>query len=140
MSEIAEQLGLRPGTVSKYRRDPSGERERENRRRYRGTCEECGRQTDGSAGANGAPARCAACAPSIRRHWTDDQLLEAIREWKRVTGAAPTIYDWSPASAPAGHPGASRYQTEPGRWPHARTVARRLGSMAKAVRHALPES
>ncbi len=132
--EIADQVGLAVSTVHKYRRDPDGERERAWREGYRGRCGVCGRPTSGSAGPGRAPRWCPEHAQ--RRRWSDEQLLEAIRDWSRLTGAAPTVYDWSPAHAPAGHPGAARYLDERGRWPNARSVARRFGSLPEAVRRA----
>ena len=59
-------------------------------------------------------------------------MLEAVRDWTRLAGAPPTLYDWSPAHAPTGHPGAARYLAERGRWP-ASSVARRFGSLRTAV-------
>jgi DNA-binding CsgD family transcriptional regulator len=131
--EIAARLGLARSTVNKYRRDPEGERERVRRERYRGRCRGCGRPTRGSDGPGRAPEWCPECAPARRRRWSDAQMLEAIREWTRLTGAPPTLYDWSPAHAPAGHPGAARYLAERGRWPNASSVARRFGSLRGAV-------
>ena len=134
--EIADQLGLALSTVHKYRRDPEGERERARREGYRGQCRVCGRATSGSEGPGRAPRWCPDCAPAQRRRWSDEQLLEAIRDWVRLTGAPPSTYDWSPAHAPEGHAGAARYLNELGRWPNARSVARRFGSLGEAVRRA----
>jgi len=131
--EIAARLGLARSTVNKYRRDPEGERERARRERYRGRCRGCGRPTRGSDGPGRAPEWCPECAPLRRRRWSDERLLEALREWTRLTGAPPTLYDWSPAHAPAGHRGAARYLAERGRWPNASSVARRFGSLRGAV-------
>jgi IS30 family transposase len=134
--EIADQVGLAVSTVHKYRRDPDGESERARRESYRGRCGVCGRATSGSEGPGRAPRWCRDHAPAQRRRWSDEQLLEAIRDWARLTGAPPTVYDWSPAHAPEGHAGAARYLDELGRWPNARSVARRFGSLAAAVRRA----
>jgi hypothetical protein len=131
--EIAEKLGLARSMVNKYRRDPDGDLERARRERYRGRCRGCGRRTRGSDGPGRAPEWCPACAPLQRRRWSDERLLEAIRDWTRLTGAPPTLYDWSPAHAPAGHSGAARYLAERGRWPNASSVARRFGSLRAAV-------
>jgi hypothetical protein len=134
--EIAEKLGLARSTVNKYRRDPDGERERARRERYRGRCRGCGRPTRGSDGPGRAPECCRECARLRRRRWSDERLLEAIGDWTRLTGAPPTLYDWSPAHAPAGHRGAARYLAERGRWPNASSVARRFGSLRGAVERA----
>ena len=135
---IARELGLSPATVYDYRRDPEGTGVRERREARRGRCERCGESTHVHGGDDRphAPRWCAACAPLARRRWSDYQLLGAIRDWTTLTGAAPTIYDWSPAHAPEGHPGAARYLAEARRWPNAGTVARRFGSMAAAVERA----
>jgi hypothetical protein len=117
--EIAERLRLARSTVNKYRRDAEGERERARRERYRGRCRGCGRPTRGSDGPGRAPEWCPECAPLWRRRWSDAQMLQAIRDWMRLTGAPPTLYDWSPAHAPAGQWGAARYLAERGRWPNA---------------------
>jgi IS30 family transposase len=134
--EIAHHLGLSPKTIAGYRRDPRGEDERKRRESYRGKCGRCGRPTHGSDGRAHGPRWCVACAPLARRRWSDEQLLEAIRDWATQTGALPTIYDWSPSHAPEGHPGAARYLDELGRWPNARSVARRFGSLAAAIERA----
>jgi len=131
--EIAERLGLARSSVNKYRRDPDGERERVRRERYRGRCRGCGRPTRGSDGPGRAPEWCPECAPARRRRWSDERLLDAVREWTGLTGAPPTLYDWSPAHAPAGHRGAARYLAEHGRWPNASSVARRFGSLRAAL-------
>jgi hypothetical protein len=131
--EIAEKLGLARSTVNKYRRDPDGKQERARRERYRGRCRGCGRPTRGSDGPGRAPEWCPECAPLRRRRWSDAEMLEAIRAWTRLSGAAPTLSDWSPTHAAAGHPGAARYLAERGRWPSASSVARRFGSLRAAV-------
>jgi hypothetical protein len=131
--EIADRLGLARSTVNKYRRDPDGERERARREQDRGRCRGCGRPTRGSDGPGRAPEWCPDCAPARRRRWSDAQMLGAIRAWTRLSGAPPTLSDWSPAHAPAGHPGAARYLAERGRWPSASSVARRFGSLRAAV-------
>jgi IS30 family transposase len=134
--EIADLVGLARSTVNKYRRDPEGERERARRERYRGRCRGCGRRTRGSDGPGRAPEWCPGCAPLRRRRWSDERLLEAIRDWTRLTGTPPTLYDWLPPHAPAGHRGAARYRAERGRWPNASSVARRFGSLRAAVERA----
>jgi hypothetical protein len=134
--EIAARLGLARSTVNKYRRDPDGERERARREGYRGRCRGCGRLTDGSRGPGRAPEWCPDCAPVRRRRWSDERMLEAIRGWAELTGAPPTVYDWSPAHAPSGHPGAARHLAERDLWPSASSVARRFGSLRAAVEQA----
>ena len=59
--------------------------------------------------------------------------MESIRDWAELTGSPPTLADWSPAHARAGHEGAARYRSGRGRWPSASTVAARFGSLRAAV-------
>jgi hypothetical protein len=125
--EIASRLGLAISTAQIYYADPNGDRQRRRREDYRGTCRSCGRQTSGAQGRRNAPAYCADCSRRRRRTWTEQDVLAAVRDWYALTGTPPTVPDWSPAHAPAGHEGAKRYRTEPGRWPSAALVARRLG-------------
>lgn len=134
--EIAERLGLAVSTVGKYLRDPEGESERTRRELYRGICLGCGRPTAGSDGPGRGRERCRRCAGLRRRSWSNEQMLAAIRDWARLTGAPPTLYDWSPAHAPLGHGGAARYLAEPRRWPSASSVARRFGSLHAAIEQA----
>jgi hypothetical protein len=131
--EIAAQLGLAPSTVNIYRADPDGDRQRQRRERYRGACTDCGRPTSGSGGPKRAPERCRSCAGERRRSWSQQRVLEAIRDWVALTGSPPTLADWSPAHARPGHDGAARYRQAPGRWPSASTVASRFGSLRAAI-------
>jgi hypothetical protein len=131
--EIADRLGLARSTINIYRADPDGERQRQRRASYQGTCRGCGAQTSGSGGPRRAPERCRSCAGGRRRNWSDERVLEAIRDWTDVTGSPPTLADWSPAHAPAGHEGSARYRSEPGRWPSASTVAARFASLRAAI-------
>jgi hypothetical protein len=131
--EIADRLGLAASTVNIYRADPNGERQRQRRQRYQGACVECGRPTSGSNGPRRAPKRCRSCAGGRRRNWSEQRVLEAIRDWADLTGAPPTLADWSPAHARAGHEGSALYRSEPGRWPSASTVSARFGSVRAAV-------
>ena len=134
--EIAEQLGLARSTINIYRRDPDGSRHRQRLESYRGRCRDCGRLTTGSGGRARAPARCRRCAGAQRRLWPSELILQRIREWTEETGSPPRVRDWSPAHAPAGHPGARRYLAERGHWPSASVVVARFGSFPAAVTRA----
>jgi hypothetical protein len=131
--EIAVELGLAVSTVNIYRADPTGERQRERRRRYRGECRGCGRPTSGSGGRKRAPEWCRRCAGERRRVWTEQRVLDAIRDWVKLTGTPPGVADWSPAHARARHRGSAGYRSQPGRWPSASVVAARFGSFRRAV-------
>src|SRR5215211_8675935 len=101
--EIARRLGLAASTAQIYYADPDGARQRRRRERYRGTCRACGRPTSGAQGRRKAPAYCAACARRRRRTWSEQEIVAAVRDWYAITGTPPTVPDWSPAHAPAGH-------------------------------------
>lgn len=131
-AEIADELGLARSTVNIYRRDPSGEVRRRRQEQYGSICRGCAEPTSG-AGPERAARWCQACAPRRRRRWSDEQMLEAIRDWVQLTGGPPAVADWSPAHAARGNPGAHRYLTEPGRWPSTSSVARRFGSLRAAI-------
>jgi hypothetical protein len=90
--EIAARLGVARSTVNKYRRDPEGELERARRESYHGRWRGRGRPTRGSDGPGRGPEWSPACAPLRRRRWSDAGIV-AIREWTRLTGAPPTLYD-----------------------------------------------
>lgn len=134
--EIAALLGLAASTIRIYRRDPEGEAQRARHARYQGRCRECGKATSGSRGAGKAPEWCAKHAPRLRRRWSDEQLLAAVRKWQGLTGEPPILADWSPAHAPSGHEGAARYLAQRGAWPSASAVIRRFGSLDAAVKRA----
>jgi transcriptional regulator with XRE-family HTH domain len=131
-AQIAERLGLAPSTVRDYHRDPDAERNRRNRERYRGTCELCGRPTTGGHGYD-APRQCARCARARSRVWSRDRIVAAIRNWRDLTGEAPTVLDWSPAHADDEHPGAARFLAEPGRWPSVAAAQAHFGSFSAAI-------
>jgi hypothetical protein len=84
----------------------------DRRERYRGRCLGCGRPSRGSDGPGHGPEWCPDCGRARRRRWSDAQMLEAVRDWMRLTGKPPTLDDWSPAHAPAGHKGAARSLAE----------------------------
>jgi Homing endonuclease associated repeat len=134
--EIAAELGLARSTVNIYRRDPDGRRHRQRLERYRGRCDDCGRPTSGSSGRARAPARCRRCAAAQRRVWPGELILQRIKDWTAETGSPPRVRDWSPAHAPASHPGTARYVAERGRWPSASVVVARFSSFPAAVTRA----
>jgi hypothetical protein len=94
-AQIAERMDLAISTVHGYYADPTGERGRERRERYRRPCKNpaCGNLTSGANGFADPPRHCPRCAALARRRWTEDNVLEAIREWQRLTGSVPTLHD-----------------------------------------------
>ena len=74
---------------------------------------------------------------SARSHMlTDEDILEAIRDWARRYGEPPATSDWSPARArnQGQEWRAQRYLA--GDWPSVSTVIRRFGTFGAAVRAA----
>lgn len=88
--EIGEQFGVPPRTVASWVLDPDGRKKRARVARYAGVCECCGGPTDGANGAAAAPRECMDCIT-----WTEDMVLEAMREWAEThDGAPPRVDDW----------------------------------------------
>jgi len=82
--------------------DPSGEGDRERKKRYGGTCEKCGGPTDGSNGRAKAPKVCMACiTPAFRRDrvraaypvWNEATCLESIVRWVERNQRIPRVTD-----------------------------------------------
>ena len=67
---------------------------------------------------------------------SDDEILDAIREWHRLYGEPPATSDWAPARARSGGQlwRLDRYYA--GNWPSTNTVIRRFGTFTEAVRRA----
>ncbi len=98
--QIADRLGRSPATVKAYFYDPTGEKARAVKARYRGLCRGCGADTQPRNGKGDAYAYCKACHPgAIRTRWTRQGVLEAMRVWRAatvscpppMTGRAPTL-------------------------------------------------
>lgn len=110
---------------------------------YARFCVDCGKQLNGSDG-NGPKAaiRCVKCAAThsgeLRRIWTRDEILDAIRRWERINGEPPRITNWNPTRArDIGRPENSvvylrgRKGVTPqkaGEWPNVNTVIREFGT------------
>ncbi len=60
--QVAADLGMSYGGVRNILNDPDGSKQRERRKRYQGTCSECGAPTHGSNGYKGQARRCQTCA------------------------------------------------------------------------------
>src|SRR5450755_2284952 len=63
IAEIARRLGRAPATVKMYLYDPTGEKGRAVKRRYRGVCRGCGAATAARGGKGDAYEFCKGCHP-----------------------------------------------------------------------------
>lgn len=138
LREIASEMGVAISTVDGWLNDPLGERLATRKRSYGGTCEDCGRPTDGSNGRDKAPTRCRGCEVAAREHnkvWTREVLLSRIREWAVEYGEPPAIPDWSPSQARqlGNEARARRFESANGRWPWPEAVIREFGSWNAAI-------
>ena len=96
IAEIARRLGRAEATIKTYLYDPTGEKARAVKARYRGVCRGCGAPTAPRNGKGDAYAYCKRCHPgAIAPQWTRERVREAMRAWQARYGAAPSSYDWS---------------------------------------------
>jgi AraC-like DNA-binding protein len=94
--QIADRLGRSPATIKAYFYDPTGEKARAVKARYQGVCRGCGAHTQPRNGKGDAYAYCKVCHPgAIKRRWTRERVLEAMRAWQLRYGRLPSSYDWS---------------------------------------------
>lgn len=90
---ICITLGLSASSLRNIINDPEGSKQKARRERYRGTCQECGRKTDGSSGYN-APKLCVHCSGEKHKIWTREKIVTAIQEWAKEHGRPPRASDW----------------------------------------------
>ena len=96
IAEIARRLGRAEATIKAYLYDPTGDKARAVKARYRGVCRGCGAPTAPRNGKGDAYAYCKRCHPgAIAPQWTRERVREAMRAWRARYGAAPSSYDWS---------------------------------------------
>jgi AcrR family transcriptional regulator len=125
---IADRLGRSPATVKSYFYDPTGEKARAVKARYRRVCRGCGAYTQPLNGKGDAYAYCKACHPgAIGRRWTPERVLAAMIEWRSRYGRLPTSYDWSRTHA-GWRGGQALEQLARGDWPSASVVTRLFGT------------
>lgn len=135
--EIAAELGISRGYASQLCADPDGAKNAARRDRYRGTCLDCGKPTDGSNGRTGAPTYCRRCAPAHHRgKWSQEKIVAAIQRWAALYGAPPSVLDWNPALARL--KGASdldmiERRWASGDWPYVSSVRSHCGSWNAAI-------
>ncbi|WP_028065921.1 homing endonuclease associated repeat-containing protein [Solirubrobacter soli] len=65
---------------------------------------------------------------------TDEQLLDAIREWTKLYGEPPATADWAPARARSHGQTWRLDRYYAGDWPSTNTVIRRFGTFSEAIR------
>ena len=130
--QIAERLGRSPATVKAYFYDPTGEKARAVKARYVGVCRGCGAYTQPRNGKGDAYAYCKVCHPgAIERRWTQERVLDAMRDWLGRYGRPPSSYDWSRTHARRRGGGALR-RLDAGPWPPPAVVSTLFGTWAFA--------
>ena len=140
IAHIAQRLGRAPATVKGYFYDPTGDKAREVKARYRGVCRGCGAPTSTRNGKGDAYAYCKKCHPgAIAREWTRERVRAAMRAWHVRYGSPPTAYDWSISHASRRGPDALG-RLQHAEWPPASTVSEVYGSWAAARADALPDA
>ena len=88
IAEIARRLGRAEATIKAYLYDPTGDKARAVKARYRGVCRGCGAPTAPRNGKGDAYAYCKSCHPGpIARQWTRERVREndGLR-WPRRDG------------------------------------------------------
>jgi hypothetical protein len=136
IAEIARRLGRAPATVKAYLYDPTGEKAKAVKARYRGYCRTCGADTSPRNGKADAHLYCRRCRPgAAQRTWTREHVREAMRAWAELYGRAPSSYDWSRTHARRRGSQAMR-RLERGEWPSSATVTDLYGTWAAALTNA----
>lgn len=103
---IAAHLGISRSYASSLYHDPTGDGDRERKKRYCGKCVDCDGPTCGGDGREKAPERCAKCAIAKQhddRFWTREQILEGIRVAGEILGRQATVTDFMPSPSIRAH-------------------------------------
>ncbi len=135
--QIADRLGRSPATMKAYLYDPTGEKARGVKARgvkarYVGVCRGCGAHTQPRNGKGDACSYCKRCHPgAIKRRWTQELVISAMRAWRERYGRWPSSYDWSRTHARRRGEQALR-RLAGGHWPAASVVTVVFGSWAVA--------
>lgn len=128
-AEIAERLGISRSYAASLLNDPDGSGDRARKTKYDGECVDCGSRT------TAAPAqRCAPCAALHSRLWTEERIIEALREFARRYDRPPSASDLNPGTARARgfHDRAERFYRD-GIYPAASLIVGRFGSFNAAL-------
>jgi hypothetical protein len=137
--EISRRLGCAEATVKAYLYDPTGEKARAVKRRYRGVCRGCGAPTTARGGKGDAYQFCKNCHPgAIAPTRTRDWVREAMHQWRQRYGRPPSSTDWSRTHARRrGGEALTRFQARD--WPAPSTVIDIYGSWPAAHADAFPD-
>ena len=132
LAEIARRLGRAEATVKAYLYDPTGEKARAVKLRYRGVCRGCGAPTAARGGKGDAYAFCKRCHPgAIAPIRTREWVRDAMRAWQQLYGSPPSSTDWSRAHARRrGGEALKRFRAQD--WPAPSTVIDMYGSWSAA--------
>ena len=119
--EVAAALDVSLSYASGLRLDPTGEQDRERKRRYYVPCEDCGEPcyASGNDGLNRSRI-CGDCMavtteprPRVRPYrplkiWGQEKLVDAVVTWSLENGRLPRLLDFTPA-APGRYPCSSTF-------------------------------
>lgn len=132
IAQIADRSGRSPATIKSYFYDPTGEKARAVKARYRGVCRGCGAYTQPRNGKGDAYACCKVCHPgATETRWTRGRVLAAMRAWRERYGLLPSSYDWSRTHA-LRRGGKALERISDGSWPSASIVTKVYGSWDEA--------
>jgi hypothetical protein len=133
LREIGERMGVARQTVSDVLNDPTGERSRARKDRYRTPCVDCGEMTN----PNGrrTSERCGPCAHLHSRAITRRWIFDSFAEWHRLFGVPPTSCDWNQhmCRARGWEHRIRRYERTGRVWPSQTTVQDHFGTWNAAV-------
>ena len=119
--------------------DPTGEKARAVKARYRGRCRSCGAITSPRNGKHDAHVYCHRCRPGAAApQWTRERVRDALRRWAERYGRAPSSYDWSRTHARRRGEQALRRLDLDDR-PAPATVAKLYGSWSRALADAFAD-
>src|SRR3954463_14809930 len=91
IGEIARRLGRAPATVKAYLYDPTGQKAKAVKARYRGVCRGCGATTSPRSGKGDAYGSARRCRPgAASRQWTRERVRVAMRRWTELYGTLPS--------------------------------------------------
>jgi len=83
IADIARRLGRAEATIKTYLYDPTSDKARAVKARYRGLCRGCGAPTAPRNGKGDAYAYCKRCHPgAIAPQWTRERVRKAMRAWR----------------------------------------------------------